>query len=243
MRPSDFMIGLINFLSILLPGAIAVTLAFFASPGLRTLYDSLPQHDAFAWTAFFAAAYFAGHLIFLIGSWLDPFYDAVRRRRHPIPGEGPDEPATLDPLLDFVFKRRLPWMKNGGKKLFANSFCVVDELRHSVMSESEIGATNSFQWCRALLIQHCPPAQKDIEVHEADQKFFRSLVVLALAVAIGSAIAFNWLLSGVALLAAIASFIRFYNRRLKTVTLAYMHVLTLYRSGELEFRPLEDKGD
>ncbi|MEM8725996.1 MAG: hypothetical protein AAGE86_10795 [Pseudomonadota bacterium] len=238
MRPSDFMIGLINFLSILLPGAIAATLLLHVSPELRELSDALPQHDAFAWTAFFAASYFAGHLIFLVGSWLDPVYDAVRRRRQPLPDEEPEKPSWFDPILDFLLKRRLPWVKKAPDQKYANAYTVVDTLRCDIMTDAEFAGTNSFQWSRALLIQNCPAAHKDIEVHEADQKFFRSLVILSLAVAVGAAIALEWVVAGIALAAASASFVRYYNRRLKTVTLAYTHVLTLYRCGDLTFRPL-----
>ncbi|WP_298469676.1 hypothetical protein [uncultured Erythrobacter sp.] len=243
MKPSDFMIGLINFLSILLPGAIATTLLLHVSPELRELSDTLPQHDVFAWTAFFAAAYFAGHLIFLVGSWLDPVYDAVRRRRHPLPEKEPKDPVWFDPILDFLLKRRLPWVRKEPDQKFANSYTVVDTLRRDIMTEAEVAGTNSFQWSRALLIQNCSAAHKDIEVHEADQKFFRSLVILSFVLAAGAAIALEWVVAVIALAAMVASFVRYYNRRLKTVTLAYIHVLTLYRSGDLNFRPVRDEQD
>lgn len=233
------MIGLINFLSILLPGAIATILVLHAIPEINRLFDGLPQDPVFAWTGFFAAAYFSGHLIFLAGSWLDPIYDAIRRRRAPDTEDTRDKSSLWDRVADLLFVPRLPWMKKPRPEMVVQAYRVVDDLRKNVLSPNEVSATNSFQWCRALLIQNCGAAHKDIEVHEADQKFFRSLVILSMAAALGATIMQDWLYVGVSLIAAVASFMRYYNRRLKTVTLAYIHVITLYRSGGLTFRPLE----
>ena len=188
----------------------------------------------------FAAAYFAGHVIFLVGSWLDPAYDTIRRIRDPYGGKAAASETRLHTLAVHLFRKRDLRLKPVTPARAEQPFVVVDRLRRKVMSKAEFKATNTFQWCRALLIQNSPAAHRDIEVHEADQKFFRSLVVLALAVGIGAAIERDWVLAAIALAAALASFMRYYNRRLKTVTLAYLHVLTMHRSGAISFRPVEE---
>ena len=117
----------------------------------------------------------------------------------------------------------------------------MDDMWMKIGSAVLLGAMIALLLPRARhMIQNSPAAHRDIEVHEADQKFFRSLVVLALAVGIGAAIERDWVLAAIALAAALASFMRYYNRRLKTVTLAYLHVLTMHRSGAISFRPVEE---
>ena len=240
MKPSDFMIGLINFLSILLPGAILTILLLHVSPELQAINSELPQQDVFVWVIAFAAAYFLGHLIFLAGSWIDPIYDYIRKIRDPYGSELPRSKSSFHSMALTVFKRR-DWRLRPVPAKKANApFVVVDRLRRQALTKMEFEATNSFQWCRAILIQKSPAAHKDIEVHEADQKFFRSLVILSLAICIGSALAQDWVLAMLALIAAFASFIRYYNRRLKTVTLAYTHVITMHRCGDLTFRAVEE---
>lgn len=241
MKPSDFMIGVINFLSILLPGAIATALLLYVSPELRAVNARLQQQDGFEWVIGFAAAYFAGHLIFLAGSWLDPFYDFIRRRRDPYGGKEAKAVSRLDALAIAVLCKRDFRLRPVPIDKGHRPFVVVDRLRRKSMTRIEYNATNTFQWCRSILIQHSPAAHQDIEVHEADQKFFRSLIVLALLVAVGAAIGQEWAICAIAVATAFASFLRYYNRRLKTVSLAYIHVLTLHRCGGLDFRPRDDQ--
>jgi hypothetical protein len=82
-KPSDFLIGVGEFIGILLPGS---AVAYAALPALRTVADTygLPAlHGTAAWTAAAITAYLAGHLIFLIGSFLDEPYDWIRQRVRP----------------------------------------------------------------------------------------------------------------------------------------------------------------
>ncbi|MBV7258218.1 phage holin family protein [Erythrobacter crassostreae] len=239
MKPSDFMIGLISFLAILLPGAIATALFLGAFPGAAIFANSFAQHDAFKLVLAFAVSYIAGHLIYLVGSWLDPTYDFVRRIRDPYSGAIATGDNAPHPLWVFLFRKRNWGPKSDKPKKTTSVFIIADRLRRKVMSGPESSATHTFQWCRAILIQKNPGAHRDIETHEADQKLFRSLVVLSLAVSVYAVLNLNWLLTAIALLTAAASFMRFYNRRLKTVSLAYTHIITMYRCGDLTFLPIE----
>lgn len=77
--PQRFFIGLMDFFSILLPGAL-LTWLLMGEVGPVVLGDRYANLDgAQAWAAFLFASYLFGHLIFLLGSWLDEFYDWARR--------------------------------------------------------------------------------------------------------------------------------------------------------------------
>lgn len=75
LDPQKIFIGLMDFFSILLPGALLTWLLMdeVAQAVLGNRYTQLA--GAQAWAAFLFASYLFGHLIFLIGSWLDEFYD------------------------------------------------------------------------------------------------------------------------------------------------------------------------
>ncbi|HWT78794.1 MAG TPA: hypothetical protein VN648_08315, partial [Candidatus Methylomirabilis sp.] len=83
-KPADFYVGMVGFFAILLPGAVGTAL-------LRPLLEnavivallSLPATASVQWAAFLIASYFLGHLIFLLGSYLDPIYDKLRKRWNP----------------------------------------------------------------------------------------------------------------------------------------------------------------
>ncbi len=78
-KPSDFFIGIQDFFAILLPGAAATYLLSeeMAARGYRTTIDGEWQLVG----AFGVSSYVLGHLIFLLGSYLDPAYDRWFRRR------------------------------------------------------------------------------------------------------------------------------------------------------------------
>ena len=77
--PQKFFIGLIDFFSILPPGAL-LTYLLMGEAGpveLGGRYDRLAGAEA--WAAFLFASYLFGHLIFLLISRPDEFYDWARR--------------------------------------------------------------------------------------------------------------------------------------------------------------------
>jgi hypothetical protein len=81
--PQKFFIGLMDFFSILLPGAL-LTYLLMGEAGPLVLGD---QYDklagAQAWAAFLFASYLFGHLVFLLGSWLDESTGPDATREHP----------------------------------------------------------------------------------------------------------------------------------------------------------------
>lgn len=78
--PGSFYLGVVDFFSIMLPGGV---LAWFLSGPLQgnvfgTLFPAIPAGTA-GWVIFLFAAYLLGHIVFLLGSYLDNVYDPVRK--------------------------------------------------------------------------------------------------------------------------------------------------------------------
>ncbi|MEX8500750.1 MAG: hypothetical protein AB3X41_01975 [Leptothrix ochracea] len=197
-KPSDFFVGVLDFFAILLPGAIATAmLGPRVGPWVLGPLIDKPSSEAVGWAMFLTAAYFLGHLIFLVGSWIDRFYNALRERFNPYGNESAYQCAT--------------------------------RIRNSLVDPSEQKALNTYQWSRAVLLAKCPAAAEDVHRLEADSKFFRSLLVVCALAAVLFIAEGRFLPAGVALVLALPCFARYYERRLKSTTQAYIHVVTLHR--------------
>jgi hypothetical protein len=83
-KPADFFVGVIDFFSVLLPGAL---LSAVLAPRVRDrLFGPVfPQldGDVETWVAFIFASYLLGHLVFLLASFLDHPYDWIRKKLVP----------------------------------------------------------------------------------------------------------------------------------------------------------------
>ena len=201
-KPSDFYVGVLDFFAILLPGAIATAIL---APRIGHLVLGplvpLPRTEAGEWATFLTVAYFIGHLMFLVGSYIDPLYNAIRERRNPYDNESAYQGAT--------------------------------RIRNRLVEAEEVKALNTFQWSRAVLIAMSPAAAEDVHRLEADSKFFRSLLVVC---ALSSAVFFaagKPIEALVALALALPCFARYYERRLKSTTQAYIHIIKIRRLGKL----------
>lgn len=201
-KPSEFFVGVLDFFAILLPGAIAT--AILSQPLGPYIVGPLipaPAHESGRWVVFLICAYFVGHIIFLIGSYIDPLYNALRGRLNPYGN--------------------------------ASAYRCAMRARDALIDEAERTALNTFQWARSVLLAKSPAAAEDVHRLEADSKFFRSLMIVC---ALSSVVFFTGgrIVEGVVAMALVLPcFARYYERRLKSTTQAYIHVLTLYRLGGL----------
>jgi 8-oxo-dGTP pyrophosphatase MutT (NUDIX family) len=231
--PQKWFIGLMDFFSILLPGAL-LTYLLMDQVGpvlLAERYGKLAGSEG--WAAFLFASYLFGHLIFLLGSWLDEFYDWARG-------------YTLNVQIRRLALRGklLPWPLRLGLWAVFRS-----ESDHAVRRTEQVKkrllsplladrAVNTFQWCKVWLNVESQPCLQAVQRLEADSKFFRSFVVV-LAVVL---ITWPWhhpdsplLALGVAALLLLALW-RYMEQRWKATNLAYWSVLTLTaRQAELTF--------
>jgi hypothetical protein len=94
-KPNEFYVGVLDLFGILLPGAVAAALL---EPRIGDLiFGSLvsrPSSEPAKWAAFLVIAYFLGHLIFLLGSCLDPWYNKLRERFDPYDDKSAYQAAT-----------------------------------------------------------------------------------------------------------------------------------------------------
>ena len=202
-KPSEFHVGILGFLAVLLPGAIGVAVA---APVLKTkvleAIMPMPEDDlAVRWALFLVTAYVLGHLLFLAGAYLDGLYNYVRKKRK----------------------------EEGHEK----AFNCATSIKEKFLGPDERSAANTFQWARALLTALFPQAAGDIHTLEAESKFFRSLfVVLAFATVLFLVQGKLWeaLFCGVLIGPCFA---RYYDQRRKSTTRAYLYVITLHRLGKL----------
>jgi hypothetical protein len=203
MKPSEFFVGVIDFFAILLPGAIATAiLAPHLGPFIFGPLLAGPTTEAGGWATFLTSAYFLGHLIFLIGSYIDPIYNVLRQQLNPYDNE--------------------------------SAFQGASRIRDALVEADEAKALNTFQWSRSVLIAVCPAAAEDVHRLEADSKFFRSVLVVCVLSA-GVFVASGKTAEGLCALALVLPcFFRYYERRLKGTTQAYIHIITLHRLGKLK---------
>lgn len=201
-KPSEFFVGVLDFFAILLPGAIATAIL---APRLEQFVlgplIAVPADGAGKWAVFLTFAYFLGHLIFLVGSYIDVSYNVLRQ-----------------------------WLSPYGNE---SAYQCASRIRDSIIDAGERQALNTFQWSRAVLIAKCPAAAEDVHRLEADSKFFRSLLVVCALSAAAFFIGGGTLQGWIALALVLPCYARYYERRLKSTTQAYIHIITQHRLGAL----------
>ena len=128
-----------------------------------------------AWAAFLFASYLFGHLVFLLGSWLDEFYDWARR-------------YTLNTQITLLARRGrlLPWLARALIWLVFKRERNLAVDRAAKIKQQALGplqakdAINTFQWSKALLNAESPASLAVVQRFEADSKFFRCFTVVLL---------------------------------------------------------------
>jgi 8-oxo-dGTP pyrophosphatase MutT (NUDIX family) len=222
--PQKFFIGLMDFFSILLPGAL-LTYLLMNDVGPVVLGDRFGNlTGAEAWAAFLFASYLFGHLIFLLGSWLDEFYDWARRHTLNtqialLARRGQLLPWTARTLIWLVFKRE--------RNLAVQRAGMIKQQALSPLQAQ--GAINTFQWCKALLNAESPASLAVVQRFEADSKFFRCFTVVLLILLAAWPWQHHWPLVGipVVLMLLLLALWRYMEQRFKATNQAYWSVITL----------------
>lgn len=229
--PKNFFIGLIDFFSIILPGALLTyLLKGWAGPEvLGHAYFHLEGTEA--WMVFLFASYLLGHLIFLVGSYLDVPYDALRKST--LLGQI-DRLAQGKGLTGRQLRKLAERLFKGGPD---DAVKRVLRLRALYLTPIEAnGSVNAFQWCKARLSKEHPEGLALVNRFEADQKFFRSLAVVALLMAAVELFQCELGLMLVSLIVAVFALLRFVDQRFKSTQQAYWLVVTL-ESTSKDLRP------
>ncbi len=238
-EPQKFFIGLIDFFSIILPGAL-LTYLLKDDMGPRLLGDGyLKLADAEGWMVFLFSSYLLGHFIFLLGSWVDELYDAIRKATY----EGQIKQLAKGEKLSSVLAGWLAmrFFKKDVDQAVRQAVRIKEYYLDPLKASSAI---NAFQWCKAKLTIEHPEAMATVQRFEADSKFFRSLlIVLCVLIPWGlaknrPAIAFV----SVPLLAL--AFWRYVDQRVKATNQAYWYIITLEGSRDSALRqPSQPQAD
>lgn len=232
--PKNFYIGMMEFFSILMPGALLV---YLYGPALHQGLVGRPlaaDAGVESTVLVFFGSYLVGHLVFLVGSlWVDErLYAPLRTRRstsvQPQAGTG-----FFARLADGLAQQMLPRVNDLAQqqvRLIRN---------HYLAPLGAQEAVNAYQWSKARLMGEDAEGLAEVKRFEADSKFFRSFFVAMLLVLVvklatllgavlpggegagGAALAEMAFCAGVLFLA----FWRYADLRLKAVDLAYWLVL------------------
>jgi 8-oxo-dGTP pyrophosphatase MutT (NUDIX family) len=222
--PQKFFLGLMDFFSILLPGAL-LTYLLMGEVGpvvLGSRYDELAGAEA--WAVFLFASYLFGHLIFLLGSWLDAFYDwarryTVNRQIAMLARRGRLLPWPARAMIRLVFK--------GERNLAVERAVKIKE--QALESLQAKDAINAFQWCKVLLNTESPASLAVVQRFEADSKFFRCFTVVLLVLLAAWPFQDTWPPAGipVVLVLLLLALWRYMEQRHKATNQAYWSVITL----------------
>jgi hypothetical protein len=198
MKPGDFLLGVLDFFAILLPGTMATWLVLQYVP-TAVLRDALsfriegePQPNAWVLgIAFLLSSYTLGHFVFMLGSRLDGSYDRWRKLTKP--------PATRD-----------------------RTYSAARKLHETLNKELLHEGFSTLKWAKAYIQVHAHDARVEIDRLEADQKFFRSLVVIAVAFAAHFLILKRAPVAGlVAVAMGVLAYQRYADQRWKMTELIY----------------------
>jgi 8-oxo-dGTP pyrophosphatase MutT (NUDIX family) len=226
--PQKFFIGLMDFFSILLPGAL-LTFILMSDAGSVVLGGRASELvGAAGWASFLFMSYLLGHLVFLLGSWLDEFYDWARR-------------YTLSTQIALLARRDrlLPWLARaliwlvfkGERNLAVNRAVRIKQQALEPLGAED--SINTFQWCKALLNVESPQSLAVVQRLEADSKFFRSFSVVLVLILIILPLQHKWPIVGVPVVLALLllAFWRYMEQRFKSINQTYWSVITLTARG------------
>lgn len=201
--------GVVDFFSVLLPGAL-LTFLYKDSYIWREVFDPvLPavQEGIQEWAAFIVASYLLGHFVFLVASYLDHSYDYVVGGAN-----APIRNAMRKALITTKDPKALPDQVKSMR----------DQHLNDAMDKDLI---NAFQWAKANLLLQYPAAAVEVQRYEADSKFFRSLVIVLSLVCITLVIETAWFALLACILLTALSFWGYVKRRWKGVVLAYTYYI------------------
>jgi ADP-ribose pyrophosphatase YjhB (NUDIX family) len=231
--PQKFFIGLMDFFSILLPGAL-LTWLLMDEVGPVVLGDRYATLSGLqAWAAFLFASYLVGHLVFLLGSWLDELYDWARR-------------YTLNTQITLLARRGrlLPWLARmliwlvfkRERNLAVDRAAKIKQVALGNLQATD--AINTFQWSKAWLNAESPASLAIVQRFEADSKFFRCFTVVLLLLLAAWTWQDLWPLAAipVVLVLLLLALWRYMEQRHKATNQAYWSVITLTaRDGKVAF--------
>lgn len=179
IKPQNFFIGVIEFFSVLLPGALLTYFLmgmFYGDVFGEGKIFAPPASETVKWIIFLLITYIVGNIIFMVASLIDVSYDKVLRK------------SFFQSTNDLTYKtarsihRKFIDTDEKLKELLAEGGLSDDEYRE-ILSRPRREIFNTYKWSQHFLLFKNPDALADIQRIEADSKFFRSLFVTFLVIA------------------------------------------------------------
>ena len=224
-KPSDFFIGVIDFFSVLLPGAL---LTFFLKGllyrrlfGEGMVFPAL-NNEAQKAIAFLLATYVVGNLIFLMGSLLldNLVYDKFLRN------------TFFRKNFDLAYlaatsirEQHLASETAIDQIVAAKKLTAADETKLLAKDRREV--VNTFKWAQDYLAVRYPATLTDLQKQVADSKFFRSLVVAFLIISGVLLFKGNWIWAASFFVLSFLSAYRYGELRYKSTEKAYELIITV----------------
>ena len=230
-EPQKFFIGLVDFFSILMPGAMLTYLGKDWVAVKFGMGNGFPLNGAEAGGVFLFARYLLGHFAFLVSSTLDDWvYDPIRAWT---------EWGQISKRL-----AKGESLSTSRQRRFATSSWLFDKNADNAVKQAQWikaralqalaaeDAINAFQWSKARLTKDFPDGLLAVQRFEADSKFFRSFVVVLGTLTLLYALRYksspyNWLASAVCFVGMLPALWRYIDQRFKATQQAYWFVITL----------------
>jgi 8-oxo-dGTP pyrophosphatase MutT (NUDIX family) len=245
--PKNLFIGVVDFFSVLLPGAL-LTLLIQESENefLKGLYKGL--NGIPTWVAFLFIAYVLGHLIFLAGGLLDDLmYEPIRNstpaREIERLVDGVDPPSALGRFLAPAKRFLAPmnrhlarWLVNKDADKALDQAILIKECYVNKLGPRP--GINAFQWCKArLALENRAEALATVQRFEADSKFFRSFAVVIFILFFWKVSDQEYVLALVSLVFVILALWRYFDQRGKMTNQAYWYIITMEAANPSGYRP------
>lgn len=223
-EPQKFFIGLMDFFSILMPGAVLTWAARQYAVATRNDWFAQPLDGAEAWMVFFFASYLLGHVVFLIGATADNWlYDPLRRRTMwGQVGNLGDGKRLAWGWYRWLVTRRWLFGPNADGALLQ-----VQRLKARELGAEAASAINVFQWSKARLSKLHPEGLAVVQRFEADSKFFRSFMIVLLPFAVVLLVTGPRAEGVVYLVLVLLAALRYTDQRFKATQQAYWFGITL----------------
>lgn len=236
-EPQKFFIGLMDFFSILLPGALVAYLLMYDFGPVVIGDDFRKLQGAAGWAAFLFASYLLGHLVFMIGSWFDGIYDWLSARTLNVQIKGAANRGSVSMWL----VRAIVWsIFKHDRNLAMEKAREIKERALAPLQAKD--AVNTFQWSKALLNIKSPQSLALVQRFEADSKFFRCFSVVMLLVLGAWRWQQQWPRIGILIVSALLllAMWRYLEQRFKSISQAYWSIITLATDGKLANAPVAE---
>lgn len=240
-EPQKFFIGLVDFFSILMPGAMLTYLGKDWIAMKLSLESGFSLDSVEMGFVFFVVSYLLGHFIFLASSLLDEVvYDPLRDCTD---WGQIDKRLVKGKNLSARWKRLLVKKKWLFGKDPDNAVMQVQWIKaRALKGLGAESAINAFHWCKARLIKDLPEGLLVVQHFEAASKFFRSFVIVLGILALFYFSQGNWITAALCMVGIVPAMWPYINQRFKATQQAYWFVITLkaLKTGSSDRIPRSD---